>query len=390
MCPTYRAAGEEVQATRGRANMLRQAMSGDLPDDPTDPEFLAEVMDLCIGCKGCANDCPSEVDMAKLKAEVTHAHHERAGATLRERVFANVHLLSRLGSALAPVSNWATKLPGSGVIAERTLGIARERDLPEFRRETFSDWFAARGSRVPEAEATRKVLLFADTYNDHTTPEAMRAACEVLEAAGVRVDVPDTGPSGRAAHSLGFLDVARDRAERVVDDLLPRVEAGWDVVVVEPSDAVMFQKDYLDLLSGPEVETFAEYAFGVCEYLDRHGLDAEVEWSPPTESLTYHGHCHQKATKKDHHAVGVLRRAGYAVDPLDSTCCGMAGSFGYEAEHYSMSRAIGNILYEQVDASDGEVVVAPGASCRTQLGDRDERSEKPPHPVEKLAEALPR
>jgi FAD/FMN-containing dehydrogenase/Fe-S oxidoreductase len=390
MCPTYRAAEEEVQSTRGRANMLRQAMSGDLPDDPTDPAFLSEVLDLCVGCKGCANDCPSEVDMAKLKAEVQHAAHERSGASLRDRVFANVHLLSRAGSALAPVSNWATSLPGSGWLAERTLGIAAERDLPEFRRETFRDWFDARGSRVSEGEATRKALVFADTYNDHTTPEAAKAAVEVLEAAGVRVDVPDTGPSGRAAHSLGFLDVARERARRVVDDLVPRVQEGWDVVVVEPSDAVMLQKDYLDLLSGSEVETISEYAYGVCEYLDRHGLDAEVAWTPPTESLTYHGHCHQKATKKDHHAVGVLRRAGYEVDPLDSTCCGMAGSFGYEAEHYSMSKAVASLLFEQVDASDGEVVVAPGASCRTQLGDRDGESGKPPHPVEKLAEALPR
>jgi len=288
------------------------------------------------------------------------------------------------------LSNVAASLPGSGWLAEKTLGVASERDLPEFRRETFRDWFDARGSRVSEGEATRKALVFADTYNDHTTPEVAKAAVEVLEAAGVRVDVPDTGPSGRAAHSMGFLDTARERAGRVVDDLVPLVREGWDVVVVEPSDAVMLQKDYLDLLSGPAVETLSEYSYGVCEYLDRHGLDAEVEWSPPTESLTYHGHCHQKATKKDHHAVGVLRRAGYEVDPLDSTCCGMAGSFGYEAEHYSMSRAVASLLFEQVDASDGEVVVAPGASCRTQLGDRTTRSEKPPHPVEKLAEALPR
>jgi Fe-S oxidoreductase len=311
------------------------------------------------------------------------------GLDLRDRLFANVDLLSRVGSALAPVSNWATSLPGSDWLAERTLGVAAERDLPEFRRETFRDWFAARGPGVSEAEATRKALVFADTYNDHTTPEAAKAAVRVLEAAGVRVAVPDTGPSGRAAHSLGFLDVARERAERVVDDLVPRVQGGWDVVVVEPSDAVMLQKDYLDLLPGREVETLSEYAYGVCEYLDRHGLDAEVEWSSPPESLTYHGHCHQKATKKDHHAVGVLRRAGYEVDALDSTCCGMAGSFGYEAEHYSMSRAVASLLFEQVDASDGDTVVAPGASCRTQLGDREGRSGKPPHPVEKLAEALP-
>jgi Fe-S oxidoreductase len=148
----------------------------------------------------------------------------------------------------------------------------------------------------------------------------------------------------------------------------------------------MFQHDYLDLLSGDQVELFAEYSYGLCEYLDVRGLD-DIGWDG-AGAVTYHGHCHQKATSKDHHAVGVLRRAGYDVDPLDSTCCGMAGSFGYEAEHYSMSKAIANILYDQVDASPGERVVAPGASCRTQLGDREGADGEPPHPVELLAEAL--
>jgi Fe-S oxidoreductase len=183
-----------------------------------------------------------------------------------------------------------------------------------------------------------------------------------------------------------MLDLATKRAEANLEALAPRVGDGWDVVFVEPSDAVMLQDEYLDLLEDPRAEELATHAHGVCEFLDLHRLDEAVEWADSAESLSYHGHCNQQAVGRDHHAVGVLRRAGYPVDPVDSTCCGMAGSFGYEAEHYSISKAIGRLLYDQVDESDGETVVAPGGSCRTQLSDHV--GEQPPHPVEKLAEAL--
>ena len=391
MCPTYRAAHEEIQSTRGRANMLRQAMSGDLPEEELfDDEFVDEVLDMCVGCKGCKKDCPSGVDMAKLKAEVMNEYHDRHGASIRDRIFANVEPLSRIGSALAPLSNLGTKLPGSRLLLEKTIGIARDRSLPTFHRESFADWFEARGgSTVPADEAERRALLFPDTYTNYSHPPAGKAAVRVLEAAGVHVALPDgVSDSGRPAHSKGLVDDAAAIAERNVAALAPRVADGWDVVHVEPSDAVMLQSDYLDLLSGEEVERVAAAAYSVCEYLDAFRLDDGVDFDAPAQTLTYHGHCHQKATKKDHHAVGVLRRAGYDVDPLDSTCCGMAGSFGYEAEHFSMSRAIGRMLFDQVDDSPGDVVVAPGASCRTQLGDKPDADEEPPHPIEKLAEAL--
>jgi Fe-S oxidoreductase len=386
--------------------MLRQAMSGDLPDDPTDEEFVSEVLDLCIGCKGCAKDCPSEVDMAKLKAELVHEYHQREGASLRDRLFANVDALARVGSALAPLSNLAAKVPGSRSVLERTVGIARERSLPTFERETLQDWFESRGgATVLPAEAERQVVLFPDTYTNYSHPEIGKAAVEVLEAAGVHVALAERTDSGRPAHSKGFLDASRATARENVAALAPRVEDGWDVVLVEPSDAVMFQSDYLDLLpdgteSGPSeatVELVAASTYGVCEYLDTFRLAEAVDFAAPSLSLAYHGHCHQKATKKDHHAVGVLRRAGYAVDPLDSGCCGMAGSFGYEAEHHAMSSAIGDILVEQVGDSDADLVVAPGASCRTQLGDlldvTHERPDLPdrdgpPTPVEMLARAV--
>ena len=386
MCPTYRAAEEEALSTRGRANALRAAMSGELDAAATDDEFVTEVLDLCVGCKGCVRNCPSEVDLAKLKVELQHQRHDREGATLRDRLFANVEWTARLGSALAPLSNRLASLPGARALLERTIGIARERQLPTFRRESFVDWFDARGPAVPEAEAVERVLLLPDTFTNYTEPAVAKAAVRVLEAADVHVRVADVGPAGRAAFSKGFLDLAEKRARDVVAELTPRVEEGWDVVVCEPSDAVMLQSDYADLLGDASAELLAERTFGVCEYLDVRRLDERVAFDAPTEPLVYHGHCHQKATKRDHHAVGVLRRAGYDVEPLDSTCCGMAGAFGYEAEHYSMSRAIGRLLFEQVDAADG-APVAPGASCRTQLGDREDAPE-PDHPVQRLAAAL--
>ncbi|MCU4972606.1 FAD-binding protein [Halobacteria archaeon AArc-m2/3/4] len=425
MCPTFRASREEITSTRGRANALRQAMSGDLETAYSD-EFVEEVMDLCIGCKGCAIDCPSEVDMAKLKAEVTHEYHQRNGATLRDRLFARVEDLSRLGSALAPVSNVAARVPGSRWVLEKTVGIAADRPLPTFYPNTFRDWFERRGgeaaskeraqearerrggeatsgerrggeatsgeqrggSTVSESDARRKAVVYPDTYTNYSHPDAGKAAVRVLEAAGIRVTVPDDlGDTGRPAFSKGFLERARDTALENVSTLVPLIEDGWDVVVIEPSDAVMLQLDYRDLLSGPDVQTVSANTYGVCEYLDRFGLDEHLETSA-RGSLTYHGHCHQKATAKDHHAVGVLRRAGYAVDPLDSGCCGMAGSFGYEAEHASMSDAIAAILFDQIDESDGDRVVAPGASCRTQLEGRNGVVESPPTPIEVLAESL--
>jgi Fe-S oxidoreductase len=326
--------------------------------------------------------------MAKMKVEVEHARHEEHGVDLRSKLFANVETLSKLGSATAPLSNLGTKVPGVRLIMEKVLGIARERSLPRFHRETFLDWWDARGgSTVSESGADHHVVLVLDTVTNYNNPDAGKAAVQVLEAAGVYVDVAeDVTDSGRPAHSKGLLDAAGETAEANVEALAPRVDDGRDIVVVEPSDAVMFQSDYLDLLASDAAASVAENTYGVLEYVDVHQLDEAIDVDGGAERLTYHGHCHQKSVKKDHHAVGVLRRAGFRVDPLDTSCCGMAGTFGYEAEHYSMSQAIGSMLFDRIDDSDGDTVVAPGASCRTQIG--DEYEEKPPHPIEKIAEAL--
>ena len=390
MCPTYRASQEEMQTTRGRANMLRAAISGELDEDEIHSDrFQEEVLNLCVGCKGCKSNCPTGVDLAKLKAEVKHQHHQEEGAGFREKLFANIDTASRIGSALAPLSNAASKLPGARTVMEKVLGIHSERELPRFTGETLEDWFEKRGGpAVPEPEASDTVVLFPDTYTNYSYPAPGKAAVRLLEAADVRVEMADgVAASGRAAFSMGFLDKAKERARTNVDALERHVAAGKSIVFVEPSDAVMFQDEYRDLLDGDAAEAVSAAAFGVLEYADMQRLDEDIEWDAPDEQVAYNGHCNQKATNKDHHAVGVLRRAGYGVDPLDSSCCGMAGSFGYEEEHYELSKAIGNILFEQVEESDAPTVTAPGASCRSQLGDR-EGYEQPPHPVEKLAAAL--
>ncbi|MFB6112490.1 MAG: FAD-binding and (Fe-S)-binding domain-containing protein [Halodesulfurarchaeum sp.] len=390
MCPTYRASKEEIQSTRGRANMLRAAISGELDEAELHSDrFQEEVLGLCIGCKGCKNDCPTGVDMAKLKAEVKHQHHQEEGTSLRTRLFADIDTLAQLGSAFAPVSNWAQKIPGARQMMEKTLGIAADRDVPTFTRTTLRDWFEDRGGcALAPSKADDQVLLFPDTYTNYIYPDAGKAAVRVLEAAGVYVRIPDDlAASGRAAFSAGRLDLVEDRATTNVEALYDRVREGWSVVFVEPSDAAVFQDEYVDLLDGERVETVSENAYGVLEYLDVNRLDEQMAFDSPGQSLSYHGHCHQKALNKDHHAVGVLRRAGYDVDPLDTTCCGMAGSFGYEAEHYDLSKSIGTLLSDEIDASPGDEVTAPGASCRTQIDDMSDRN-GPPHPIEKVADAL--
>ena len=394
MCPTYRATDDELATTRGRANMLRAAISGEIPEEELfSTTFQEEVLDLCVGCKGCKSDCPTGVDMAKLKAEVKHQYHEETDPGLRTKLFGNIDTASEWGSRLAPISNWATAIPGSRLVLEKLLGIAPERPLPSFTRESFAEWAADREPTVSASEADRKVLLFPDTYTNYSYPAPGKAAVNVLEAAGVHVHVPtDVAPSGRAAYSVGLLDHAADRARTNVGVFNDYLDKGWEIVTVEPSDAVVFQDEYTDLLDTDAAERVAAHAYGVCEYLDTYRLVEEL----PTDdratdrSLAYHGHCHQHAAGTDHHAVGVLRRAGYDVDPLDSGCCGMAGSFGYEAEHYDVSTAIAERLFDKIRASSATQVVAPGASCRSQIGDGDVTDSSPPHPIEALEQAVDR
>ena len=273
----------------------------------------------------------------------------------------------------------------------RIGGVAQERKLPTFTRQTLFDRLDEVSTGPPADEAEQRVLLFPDTFTKYVDPEPGLAAVRTLAAAGVHVAVPrDLGPSGRAAYSVGRLDLARDRAQANVDRLAGRLADGWDVVAVEPSDAVMFQDEYLTLLGADDAATFAAHSYSVCEYLSTTGSLDRLTFQGNDTRIAYHGHCHQHAMGTDGHAVEVLRAAGYDTIELNTGCCGMAGSFGYEVEHYDLSMAIADLVVEQVDAASPDVVAATGISCRSQLDGRSDVTVPIRHPIELVDQAIAR
>jgi FAD/FMN-containing dehydrogenase/Fe-S oxidoreductase len=382
MCPTFRASKEESTSTRGRANLLRLAMSGELEGGAFNSEFMHEVMDLCIGCKGCKKDCPSGVDMAKLKIEITNEYRSRNGTIFRDRIFSNIGVLMSIGSSFSPLSNIILQNDLVGTLLEKTIGIGHERKLPIFHRETFAKWAT---KDTPSGSGIRKVLVVPDIFTNYVYPNAGIDSVKVLKKLGFEVQVMNrVMDTGRASYSKGFIEMSRKRAEKNIELLVRFIRQGWDVVMIEPSEAEMISTDYLDLLRGEDVSLVSKNTYDICEYIDLFGENIEHE--VPKHKLIYHGHCHQKASGKSDHAANMLRKFGYTVKNIDSGCCGMAGSFGYESEHVSMSSSIGQILFDQIETEPDGEVIAPGASCRSQLSNY--LRECPAHPIEKLAEIL--
>jgi FAD/FMN-containing dehydrogenase/Fe-S oxidoreductase len=384
MCPSFMVTREEEHSTRGRANALRAALDGRLPKEELTSDRLYQVMDLCISCKGCKAECPSNVDMARLKSEFLSLYHQRRPYSLRERLFTRPEVFGRLGVATRPVSNWLLRQGWFRGFLEAAVGIDRRRSLPPFASETFERWFRR---RPPSSKGNgKRVVLFHDTFMNYHEPEIGVSAVALLERAGYDVSLVPKRCCGRPAISKGMLDRARELARENVARLAPFVRDGVPVVGCEPSCILGFRDEYPDLVSGEDAKLLASGSFLLEEFFDRERIPLGV--SEKRDAVLVHGHCHLKALVGTDSLLSFLRKVGDSVSLVESSCCGMAGSFGYEKEHFdvSLQMAERRLLPAVREAPSTTVLVAPGTSCRHQI--RDATGRKVHHPVEVAAKAM--
>jgi FAD/FMN-containing dehydrogenase/Fe-S oxidoreductase len=387
MCPSYMATKDEEHSTRGRANALRAVLSGRVPADDFTSHRLHEVMDLCLECKACKAECPANVDMAKLKYEFLHHYYQANGLPLRNRIFGRIADLSKFGSRFAPISNFIAASRLNRWLLDRFFDIDSRRPLPRFASETFTAWFRARQQRTQAPRGS--VVLFHDTFVTYNTPEIGRAAVELLEAAGYRVELVDKKCCGRPLISKGMLAEAKVYAAWNVAQLTPWVERGAVIVGLEPSCLLTLRDEAVELLRSDDAKKVAQSSFLLEEFLLKeraNGLSLNFQAAPRRALL--HGHCHQKAMVGTAPTVAVLQWANFEVSEVDAGCCGMAGSFGFEKEHYDLSVNLGQRrLAPAVAAQPASTeIVAPGISCRQQIAHLTGRHAK--HPAEVLREAL--
>lgn len=379
MCPSYRATFDETDSTRGRANALRMAISGQLGPGGFTDKALYPVMELCVECKACKTECPTGVDMARMKSEYLHQYQQRHGTTWRSRLLAHAEQLAIWGSRMAPVSNWIVQHPLTRWINEKVLHLDRRRMPPAYARQTFLDWWAAQEAPVAERGQEMPIALFADTFTTFHEPQHAIAAVRLARRLGATVTVPERVCCGRPLISKGFLDEARTQALSVTQTLLPLVERGLPIVFSEPSCYSAVCDDHPDLLRGEMQEkakrvasacvTFEEWAEAAYRRQVERG-DVVCRFHPGPSKVVLHGHCHQKALVGLEPAKRLLALIpDCEVEALDTSCCGMAGSFGYEQEHYNVSQACGeDKLFPAMRNVDGHAVaVAPGFSCRHQI-----------------------
>ena len=389
MCPSFIGTREEEHSTRGRANALRSIISGTLPHTELTNERLQEVLDLCLGCKACKAECPSNVDMAKIKYEVLAHYHKANGLPLHRRLFGEIGALAPIGSMFSPLSNWATNNTLSKWIAEKLIGVDRRRDMPTFVRPTYEQWFRKRRSR---RTSDKKVVLFSDTFMNYSEPFIGKAAVEVLEACGFEVLLPDKRCCGRPLISEGMLDRAIENASYNINALRVYADAGIPIIGCEPSCTSALTDDYVDLIGTADAKRVAEATCSFAEFFTQLNENGELplEFSAERNDILLHGHCHQRALVGIQPTVKMLSfPAAHDVTVIDSSCCGMAGAFGYEKAHYELSMKIGELrLFEAVrEKPPGSFTLsAAGFSCRHQL--EHATGVKSKHPVEVLREAL--
>jgi FAD/FMN-containing dehydrogenase/Fe-S oxidoreductase len=390
MCPSYRVTLDEEHSTRGRANALRAVLDGRLAPEELAGDRLAAVMALCVGCKACRSECPTGVDMARLKMEVMAARVAARGLPLRARLFAGLPELDRRLAPVAPLANAALGGPWAPLGA-RWLGLAPRRRVPPLARPTFDAWWRHRASAPPAPDAP-EVVLFADTFTTYHEPEVGRATVALLEAAGFRVRLPGRRCCGRPALSQGLIDAAGANLRANVAALAPFADRQVPIVVPEPSCAAVFHDELPGLLNAPGERAAARAVAAAVRTVEELVADwppGKPPLRPGTAEALLHVHCHQRALVGPGPAVAALRHIpGLTVRELDAGCCGMAGAFGYEAEHYALSLAMAEVrLAPAVRAAPGATaVVAAGSSCRHQIADTTGR--RAVHPAELLAAHL--
>jgi FAD/FMN-containing dehydrogenase/Fe-S oxidoreductase len=399
MCPSYMATRDEEHSTRGRANALVKALSSADPAAALgDDERLHGILDLCLECKACKSECPLGVDMASLKSEALAAHHDRHGVPVRSRVFGSIRVLNQMGSAAYPLSNLLGRTRLARAIAERWLGVTAARPLPRFDRENLIRWFRRHPAPAQSAQAqptpARDLIFLADSFTTFTEPPVGRAAITLLRLAGWNVRFEDSGCCGRASLSKGLIDQARKMASSMVRRCGDEAGRGVPIVAAEPSCLLTLRDEYLALLPADSRAAAVAAATRLPEELlldaIADGRLALAESSPVSgKRILFHGHCHQKALAGTSATVALLRRIpGAEVTEVDAGCCGMAGSFGFEKEHYDLSMRIGEMrLFPAVRAAPADAIIAAtGVSCRQQIVHGTGRPAW--HPLEIVRQAL--
>jgi FAD/FMN-containing dehydrogenase/Fe-S oxidoreductase len=387
MCPSYMVTRDEMHTTRGRANALRLVMSGALPAENLNQATLHEALDLCLQCKACKTECPSNVDMAKLKAEYLHQYYLSNSVPLGAKLMGNVFRLNPLGAAAAPLANATLRSGLFKWLLEKAAGIDRRRTLPTFAFDHLRKWFK-RHPVDPRAGTRGTVALLDDCFTTYNTPEVGRAAVKVLEASGYKVELLGLRCCGRPAISKGLLTLGRDLARENVRLLAAIVRAGTPIVGCEPSCLLTLVDEYRDFRIGPEADLVAAHSILVDAFIADRTHVPELPLRPRPGKVLLHGHCQQKALVGTAATVSALKRIpDLEIQELDSGCCGMAGSFGYELGHFDVSVALANrVLLPAVAADPGATLVAPGFSCRSQVHGLANIHAR--HPVEILAEQL--